>query len=163
VTALFSRQALFPRLTLPPGEAPRVSARTVGVTAVTAGVGYLLLTGWILPGVLDILAALPVGIRLGILLLASSATRILAGWVGARSFRRAFGIVQRLEVAPSVAIGAVVAWLFIAVVAIAGTSSPDLLFLIIDAVRWPAEAVVGALLAFPGGPGHSRQEDRWTQ
>jgi hypothetical protein len=158
-----SRLTLLPRLSVPPGETPRVSARTVVATAVTAVVGYLLLTGWILPGVLDILAALPTGIRLGVLLLASTATRILAGWVGARRFRRTFGIVTRLEVAPSVAAGAVLAWILVALLALGGTSRPDLLFLVIDALRWPTEAVLGSLLAFPGGPGRRREENHsWT-
>ena len=42
---------------------------------------YLLLVAWALPGTVDIVAALPLGARIGVLLLASTATRFLGGWV----------------------------------------------------------------------------------
>jgi hypothetical protein len=129
---------------------PVLDRRAVLVGAGTSVLLYLLLGAWILPGVADILAALPVGARLGALLLASTATRLVAGWFAARRYRNGNGLPARTLAVPSAAAGAFLGWVAVGVLALASGADVGVGAVLLDALRWPLEAAVGALLAVPG-------------
>ncbi len=130
---------------------PLVGWSAVVVGAVSAAGLYLLVTAWVLPGVADIVAALPVGVRLGVLLLASTATRLAAGWLAARRYRARNGLPERTLAIPSAALGGFLGFALVALLAALGSPRAGLLEVLVDAVRWPLECAVGALFAFPGG------------
>lgn len=130
-----------------------LSLRAAAVAAGTSLVLYALMAVWVLPGVLDIVAALPVGARLGVLLLASTVTRFAAGWFAARRYRADRGLRSRVDAVPSAAVGGLAAWALLFLLSAAGGSDASAAAIAVDAVRWPAECAVGALLALPGPAG----------
>jgi hypothetical protein len=131
-------------------DLPLLDVRAVLVGAGTSFVLYLLLGSWLTGGATEILASMPVGIRIGALLLASTATRLTAGWFAARRYRNQHGLPARLLAVPSAMVGALLGWT--AVFLLAMTAGPDVSVaaVLADAVRWPVEAGVGALIAVPG-------------
>jgi hypothetical protein len=133
-------------------ELPLVDPRAVLVGAGWSAGLYVLLTAWALPGLVDIVAALPVGARIGVLLLASTATRFAAGWVAARRFRAGHGLPERTVAVPSAALGGLVGFLLVSVLALVGGGQVSAWAVLADALRWPVECAVGALLALPGPP-----------
>jgi hypothetical protein len=131
-------------------DLPLLHRRTVVVGAPSSAGLYLLLTAWALPGLVDIVAALPVGARIGFLLLASTVTRFVAGWLAARKFRAAHGLPVRMVALPSAALGGVLGFLLVSVLALVGGGQVATWAVLADALRWPVECAVGALLAMPG-------------
>lgn len=131
-------------------DQPLLDRRAVLVGAGTSVVLYLLLAAWVIPGIAEILAALPVGARLGALLLASTATRLVAGWFAARRYRTENGLPARVLAVPSAAAGALLGWAAVSVLALAAGADVSAGAVVTDALRWPLEASVGALLAAPG-------------
>ncbi len=138
---------------------PVLDRRAVLVGAATSVGLYVLLNAWILPGVADIIAALPVGARLGALLLASTATRLVAGWFAARRYRTDNGLPARTLAMPSAAAGAAIGWLVLALLSLAGGADVTTGAVHADALRWPVEAAVGALLASTGAAGSRSDTD----
>lgn len=138
-------------------DLPLLDLRAVLVGAGTAVALYLLLSAWVIPGVAEILAALPVGVRLGALLLASTATRFVAGWFSARRYRTEHGLPARLLAVPSASVGAFLGWSVVGVLGLAAGADVSAVAVLADALRWPVEAAVGALLAVPGPAGSATE------
>ena len=138
---------------LPWRERPAVplpEPRSVAVTAVSAFVLTLLMSASVLPGLVDLLPALPTFVQLFVLLLLSSACRLLAGVFGARRHHAERDTGRRVDALASVALGAALAWaasvlLTVGVgVPVAGTA-----MLVLDGLRWVGEAVLGGLAVRP--------------
>lgn len=129
-----------------------VRVRPVLVTALTAFVLTLLLSGLILPGLLDFLPALPTAVQLFLLILLSSAARVMAGVVGARRLREERGTRVRSDAFASVAVGGAMAWLLALGLALSAGAVGSVAALLLDLVRWVGECVVGALCVTPGDP-----------
>jgi hypothetical protein len=136
-----------------------VPAVLVGALATVAA--YLLVAGVLLPGLADVVAALPDVVRYGFLLVVTSGTRLVGGWFAVRRLRRDHGLRRRQEgIAPAAAAG-FVAWLNVgALASVLGMASGTTEWmaqwmswlLAVELLRWPAEAVLGGLMAFPGPP-----------
>lgn len=131
-------------------DLPLVDARAVALGAGTSAGLYLLLTGWLLPGVVEIVAELPVGARIGFLLLTSTATRFLAGWYVARRYRADHGLPRRSVALPSAALGGLAGYLLVVLLALLGGADVTAGEVVVDTLRWPLECTVGALIALPG-------------
>jgi hypothetical protein len=131
-------------------DLPVLDGRAVLVGAGTSVLLYVLLSAWVIPGVAEIIAAFPVGTRLGALLLASTATRFVAGWFSARRYRTEHGLPARLVAVPSAAVGAFLGWCALAALALVTGADVGMAAVVTDGLRWPIEATVGALLAVPG-------------
>lgn len=127
-----------------------LAPRAVLVTATTAFILTLLFSGLILPGLLDLLPALPAAVQLFVLIGLSTSARVLAGVVGARRVRRVRGTVRRGDALPSVIVGGGLAWglalaLSLGTGPLAGPGT-----MVADLVRWMAECALGALCVPPG-------------
>jgi hypothetical protein len=124
------------------------------VGAVAIVTAYLLLTLAILPGVADLVAALPDAVRLGALLVVSSGTRLVGGWFAVRRLRRDRGLRRRTEGLPSALAAGFLAWMNVtalaAVLGLASGTSWSTWLPVVELLRWPAEAALGGLMAFPG-------------
>lgn len=134
-------------------DLPVLDGRVVLTGALSSAGLYLLLVAWALPGTVDIVAAMPVGVRLGVLLLASTVTRFAAGWLAARRYRVRHGLPVRSVAVPSAALGGFCGFLLVALLAGLGGGEASVGEVLLDAVRWPLECAVGALLAMPGAAG----------
>ncbi len=131
-------------------DLPVIDVRAVLAGGLGAALLYVLLVAWVLPGTADIVAALPVGARIGVLLLASTATRFVAGWLCARSYRSRHGLPERVVALPSAAVGGVLGFLVVTALATLGGGPTSAGVVLVDLVRWSVESMVGALLALPG-------------
>lgn len=130
-----------------------VRPRAVLVTALTAFVLTLLLSGLVLPGLLDLLPALPTAVQLFALILLSTTARVLAGVVGARRVRDRRGTQRRSDAFGSVALGGALAWALALLFSIGLGPVGGLGLLLFDLVRWVGECVLGAACVAPGEPG----------
>jgi hypothetical protein len=139
---------------LTPRTGIHVPAGLVGAAAIV--MAYLLVTVAVLPGIADVVVALPDTVQLGLLLLLSSGTRFVGGWFAVRRVRQDRGLRRRSEGVPSALAAAVIAWVAVtALTALSGKASGTTWLtatLLLELVRWPAEAALGGMLAFPGPP-----------
>jgi hypothetical protein len=142
---------------LSPPAGVHLPAVLVGAVAIVTA--YLLLTVAILPGIADVVTALPEVVRLGVLLVLSSGSRMVGGWFAVRRLRRDRGLRRRIEGLPSALAAGFVAWVNVtalaAVLGVAAGSPWPTWLPLLELLRWPAEAALGGLMAFPGQPDDS--------
>lgn len=131
------------------GDRAVIDVRSVVVTAVWAFGITFVVSALILPGLVDLLPYLPTGVGLFVLILLSSACRIMAGVFGARRFGDEVDAVQRTEALPSVALGAALGWLALVLFTVLTGVTDWSPMLLVDVLRWAGEAMVGALLVDP--------------
>lgn len=129
---------------------PVPEPRGVAVTAIAAFVLTGLMSALVLPGLVDLLPALPSFVQLFLLLLLSSGCRFLAGVFGARRHHEEVGTGRRVDALGSVVLGALLAWAASAGITVAvGVSVGGVGMLALDALRWAGEAALGALAVSP--------------
>jgi hypothetical protein len=137
-------------------RAPAVHLPAVLVGTVTVVTAYFLVVAIVLPGLADLIHALPEVVRYGFLLVVTSGTRVAGGWFAVRRLRRDRGLRHRGDGVGSALVTGIVAWLNVmALASVLGVAfGTDWMswLLVVELLRWPAEAVLGGLMAFPGPP-----------
>jgi hypothetical protein len=135
-------------------SSPQLSRAVLWRTAAVAAVGTLLGVLALVPALSSEQPSTPGPVALGVLVLLTAAPRILAGVLGARSFRHRYGSWSRTEALPPVLVGVAGGWLAYTVLSTAamlavGEPVP-VLRIVLEAARWTAEAALGAYLVAPG-------------
>jgi hypothetical protein len=131
----------------------RPAARLAGLIAL---LGTLFVTLVVLPGTSEILTGLSAPVAFGVVLLLTTAVRLIAGVIGARRQRGASGTERRSEAMPSVLLGVALGWLGYEALALlaAHATGQDVALarMPLEGLRWLAEAALGAFIVQPGPP-----------
>jgi hypothetical protein len=135
-------------------QRPRVHTPAVAIAAAISMGGTLFIAVVLLPGVAEILAGLSQPVAFGLVLPLTTGVRVLAGVMGARSYRRAHALEQRRDSMLSVLLGVAVGLLCYEIIALSSAAaygmSVSWLLVGVELLRWLAEGALGAFIVNPG-------------
>jgi hypothetical protein len=130
------------------------------ISAFLAAVGTILLGVIVFPGLTPIFDQLSEGSLLGVTVLISTAVRVLAGVLAARSMRRQSSLPSRTAAFPSALLGVTLGWLGYTLLVVLARSDVSAGRLLLELLRWLAEAALGVYLVHPGDAGVSHDWER---